>query len=396
MAALEEDFFVGDDLDAILALIKEDIRGENSDFLAEVDAVVGEINEATPHTGFPCEQCEKNCKSQRGLTRHRNVKHPQENIDNPAKPHKKTPEEIIHPLYFKKIVNNSASKLAQDECYSEKTRQEFECYTVSLDDADEVFKYFRDIVGEFKGNAEKFYPKFYKCVSDNLIFKNLSKRSSVLLGCEVANHVLAHLTGSVVKESSVELSSPSYTSKENNIIKYLSGYVFGTVYRRLRQSKVTQSMLGLQCLHLLIAGKKSVEDSSSDRDTILIRAKDRGGLWNVTPEVAGIFFHVETTFRQSTANVSKQIDSKKMVSQLMENASVLCNFNKLCSQSVEKVDKEIAFNLLDHLITLYIRVRTFSLVKDKYEQHKISSKRKKTKSLRTEIKKSSSALDQGH
>ena len=80
----------------------------------------------------------------------------------------------------------------------------------------------------------------------------------------------------------------------------------------------------------------------------------------------------------------------------MENPSVLCNFNKSCNQSVEKVDKEIAFNLLVHLITLYIRVRTFSLVKDKYEQHKIASKRKKTKSLRTEIKKSSSALDQGH
>ena len=52
-----------------------------------------------------------------------------------------------------------------------------------------------------------------------------------------------------------------------------------------------------------------------------------------------------------------------MVSQLMENPSVLCNFNKVRNQSVEKVSKEIALNLLEHLITLYVRVRAFSLGK---------------------------------
>ena len=45
---------------------------------------------------------------------------------------------------------------------------------------------------------------------------------------------------------------------------------------------------------------------------------------------------------------------------------------------------------------LYIRVRIFSLVKDKRELHKIESKKKKMRSLRTEIKKASSSLDQGH
>ena len=101
-------------------------------------------------------------------------------------------------------------------------------------------------------------------------------------------------------------------------------------------------------------------------------------------------------FRQATTTFDKQIDVKKMVSQLLENPSVLSNFNKVRNQSAEKVSKEIALNLLDHLITLYIRVRTFSLVKDKREMHKIASKRKKARSLRNEIKKSSSTMDQGH
>ena len=85
-----------------------------------------------------------------------------------------------------------------------------------------------------------------------------------------------------------------------------------------------------------------------------------------------------------------------MVSQLMENPSVLCNFNTVRNQSVEKVSKEIALNLLEHLITLYVRVRAFSLAKDRRELHNITSKRKKKRSLCTEIKKASNSLDQGH
>ena len=88
--------------------------------------------------------------------------------------------------------------------------------------------------------------------------------------------------------------------------------------------------------------------------------------------------------------------AKKSVSDLLKNPSILCNYNVLRNQAAEKVSKEVAINLLEHLIMLYIRVRIFSLVKDKSELHKIESKKKKMRSLRTEIKKASSSLDQGH
>ena len=94
-----------------------------------------------------------------------------------------------------KYVNESAIKLSKDECYSQTTRSHFEGYKLPLDEANQAYKYVREVIGEFKGNAEKFYPKFYKCdSSENSIFRNLPRRSSVILGCEVANHVLAHLT----------------------------------------------------------------------------------------------------------------------------------------------------------------------------------------------------------
>ena len=204
---------------------------------------------------------------------------------------------------------------------------------------------------------------------------------------EVANHVLAHLTGSNVKESTVDFTPPiKFSHKEQNIIKYLSGYVFGTRYRRIRTSKSCQNMFGVQSLHILLAGKLSLEENSSN--DILIRAKDRG-LWTVTAEVFEIFSHVESKFHQN-------IDSKKIVSDLLKNPIVLCNYNKLrYDESTEKISKEIAMNLLEHLIMLYVRIRVFSLVKDKCELHKISSKKKKVISLRTEIKKLLSVWTKG-
>ena len=119
-----------------------------------------------------------------------------------------------------------------------------------------------------------------------------------------------------------------FTEKELNIINYLSGYVFS-------------------------------------------------GLWTVTTEVFQIFQYVESYFRRSTTVISKIIDSKKIVSDLLKNPSILCNYNVLCYQASELVSKEVAINLLEHLIMLYIRARIFSLVKDKRELYKMKSKNKK-------------------
>ena len=131
------------------------------------------------------------------------------------------------------------------------------------------------------------------------------------MGFEVANHVLAHLTGSNVRESTVDFTPPiNFSHKEQNIIKYLSGYVFGTLYRRIRTSKSCQNMFGVQSLHILLAGKLSLEENSSN--DILIRAKE--GLWTVTAEVFEIFSHVESKFRAATVNFHQNIDSKKIVS----------------------------------------------------------------------------------
>ena len=83
------------------------------------------------------------------------------------------------------------------------------------------------------GNGEKFYPQFYDCVSgDEIVFRGLNKRCSVILGLEVA-----HLTGSRTSDTLCSVDIQELDGKERNIVKNLSGYVFHTLYRRLRKAK---------------------------------------------------------------------------------------------------------------------------------------------------------------
>ena len=343
MAAPEEKYYFGDDLEAILSAIKDNLLDENEEFTSELNADVEEVGVHPLCTSFSCDICEKVCKTQRGLTRHRNSKHCTNN-NTKGDAYKSCFEERLHPIYYKKYIEESALKLSVDECYSEKNRKEFSTYKISVDDARLTYEYVKDIIANFNGNAEKCYPLFYKAVSGETVFKYLSKRSSILLGFEVANRVLSHLTGLTIKESSDDLKSNiSFTKKELNIISYLSGYVFGTFYRRIRTSKSSQSMFGYQSLQILLAGKSEIPSDDNmltqakDRGSLwtvtnmLTQAKGRGGLWTVTTEAFQIFCNVESYFRRTTTVTSKKIDSKKIVS-----AITMCYIMRVRNRLVNK------------------------------------------------------------
>ena len=73
---------------------------------------------------------------------------------------------------------------------------------------------------------------------------------------------------------------------------------------------------------------------------------------------------------------------------------MLANFSKLKS-NINHADNEITKIVLEDLIHLYIKTRTFALVRSKMDAHKLLLLQKKTKkkqnkasSLRTGIKKS--------
>ena len=141
---------------------------------------------------------------------------------------------MLHPLQFNSMMNEAAERLSLDKCYSDETRGAFKGYQVDLDDAI-YYNFIKDVITDFNGDGEKLYPTFYKAVSvEVLVFKNLSRRCSALLGFEVANPVLAHLSRTTTtKENEVVFQPAEFTLKERNIVNHLSGYVYIYVFLRL-------------------------------------------------------------------------------------------------------------------------------------------------------------------
>ena len=66
-----------------------------------------------------------------------------------------------------------------------------------------------------------------------------------------------------------------FTPKEEDIIVYLAGYVLGTLYRRMRFSKMNKSMYHQQCLSISLAGKLT----SSTSDTVILVLRINNTNW---------------------------------------------------------------------------------------------------------------------
>ena len=235
------------------------------------------------------------------------------------------------------------------------------------------------------------------------MFPRLGHLESKMLGREVANHVLAHLSSytssssSLTPTSTTSSSSKTFTMKEQNVICYLSGFVFHTIHKRLsRPSSSKSCSVKEKYLSLLLAAKKTSENPNSNEK--LLAAKDRGGLWTMSPCVVSIFEDVESYYRDHAISVNSttKIDAQALVEGLMKHVHILSPWSILRQKCSMHVEKELSLNLLQDILILYVRACTFSYVKQRKDKYKLRSKKMKERSLRTTIKKSSLSLEMGH
>jgi len=399
MARYTGDELVGDDLDAVLQALDEDFFHEDLQCNEEIDANVGEIPQEVATEQFKCSFCAKTCISQRGLTRHVNSKHPDQSTST-GTIKLLYAEERLHPLHLKKIMLVARDKLAVDECYPQHMMDEFKSMVIeTIQDVQPCYDVMKNLISGFNGDVEKFYPKFYKLFIDatktDNPFNGLSQQSSLIFAFDLANHVVAHLTGLKVVDDAVSVKSDvQFSEKDGTVIFYLSGYVVGTYYKRIRFSK-HQGIYHEQCSCFLMACKfKDNEHDVSNHK--LVNIKDRGGLWKVNSHTFNIFAAAETFFLKSTEHFTTKIDCKAIVSNMMRDSWILCNFSSIRNKCTEKIKKEVVVSLLEDMLTLYIRVRSHSYAKNKQQLHKIQSGKVKSRSLRTDVKKKSTSLDLGH
>ena len=185
---------------------------------------------------------------------------------------------------------------------------------------------------------------------------------------------------------------PSFLPKKNHllhilVVMSLEHFIAEYVSQKTAHQDQTYYQ---QCLSFLVAGKRVGETISLPKHRH-VDVLNRGGLWKVNEDVIAIFSVAEAYFLSSTKKLQNKIVSKDIVNALMDNCMVLESFAKVRRSSPDNNKKETAFNLLEDLLTLYIRVRTFSYVKDKVQAFKIRNNKTKSRSLRTGMKQSTSS-----
>ena len=110
-------------------------------------------------------------------------------------------------------------------------------------------------------------------------------------------------------------------------------------------------------MSILLAGQVDKDKNLPEHKNVNMR--NRSVLWKVKTEVIYIFIEAESTFKSMVFKCLHHIDSKEIVSWLQKNSSVLANFSKIKSQTGQAVKMEVALNLLEDLLSLYARTRTF-------------------------------------
>ena len=121
-----------------------------------------------------------------------------------------------------------------------------------------------------------------------------------------------------------------------------------TFARRIRNSKTWKSKQNQDRLSILLSAKVEICD-----DSMLIYARNRGGQWKVRPEITTIF-SVAEIFKSSTSGIVRSINTKKIIEKLIVNSEIIINYYSVYDDTPEEVEKEVALNLLEHMLTLYI------------------------------------------
>nr|XP_047132202.1 uncharacterized protein LOC124811089 [Hydra vulgaris] len=308
------------ELQVLLSLIETD-QFESDSFYQEIEIAALEECKET----LNCSDCSKAFKTTSGLKRHINSKHkelvPTDNlvevVGSESVDLNKNIQLCIQSTQFKDLLNNARHKLSTDDCFCNEDRECFKNMVVTESEYLQVKSFFLKEMHEFKGNAEKFYCSLHhKYTTESVAIKTIPKELYYLLLAELTTSCLNFL---ITKESKLigEDSNLEINLSEKDIrcLEYIAGYVFQKLYSKLRNKKINDGAMSGQWLDIILSSKTQEEQK-------LVDSRERGGLWKMNTLVINIFSECEKKFRIHTSVNFRKIDSKVLVSQLLNNCFV--------------------------------------------------------------------------
>ena len=274
------------------------------------------------------------------------------------------------------LTKGATSKLASDDCFSSNISGWLRNITFDSEEVEKLLERNIEVLKTFNGNAGSFYSKIYGMNSNLYSFGNLDSIIFQLLLGELANHILNFVN----KSDEMKLPGENYQieslpDQEKQGLQYIVRHMFHKFYKNFRSNKKQQNSDIQEILAILKAGK--VDDDDSQR---LVNVKD-GRIMESCEAAQNIFEICKVAFKRKRDKFLKshKTDIRELCPSLMKHSVLLAQYqyHNVYGCVDPKVSKENALNLLEELISLYLRICCHSFAKNITEIHKKINKRSK-------------------
>ena len=353
--------------DIAMAVMDEDEEAIENVFVEAVTEIVGEKT-------FPCENCDKICKSKAGLTRHVNAKHGSKaNASIPSL----TNDELTS------IVNKVKANLTNEGYWDIEITSDLAKVTSN----DNLFKAVSPIYQRFckKRNQDNFLMELYELIpKSTALLKCDNQPLCSLVMISIPDHLVALFKSSYGKQKSCppgESTDPknvtALSEHEHGPLSYIAGYVLAKLQKQCSRKPNEDLQVILQSMK-----RPSVANTYID-------TRSRGGLVAPCTDLVQILETVEIVFRQfiaKQATVVSAIPCDTLCSEALESPLIKSLWENIL-QECKDLPKQTTKFCLENIVKLYIKVRSFSYARDYISKFKIKQKAAKSKGLRKELKR---------
>ena len=329
-----------------------------------------------------CTDCGKQYKTRGSFQRHWTSKH--SNITTP----KEQTCITLTPSILTDIVKTAVHKVKTAQVYPQSIINEVEVYLFEeLEEETVEFAMLKSMFDAYSknGDTEKFYSKYYAAIPLNSTeyFKGLSRNAATLLSTTVADCMIVYCKNSKVTHNNSPHQQTVLSERETAGLQYLGGYVLHNLHKKHGSKKSQESQ---QAMSILKAGKL---EGGYDSFQKLVPNLNRGGLWQITKYSEKVFSRIEHHFRQLSLDGNLQrVNIKGITDKSVTDSELLSYYDLIVSDSELVPATHVIKEVLQAVVNLYVRVRSFSLAKDFIQHHKLKIRKTKSKGLRKEISRS--------
>ena len=358
-------------------------------FIDENEAAMEEeiadaVSEISGEKNFPCESCDKICKSKGGLTRHKNAKHG--NISTAGKDNVSSSNISLTKEDLKSIVDKVKKKIKDDTFWD----SEMTSNMASITSNDSLYNEILPIYERFrrKLNQDSFLTDFYELIPNwSCLLQSENEQLCSLIMILIPDHLVSLSKGvsninyqepAIASTSSVQTEiSSRLDENERGPLSYIAGYVLSNLKRKSKNKHNDELQIILE--HMINSGLENA----------YIEARSRGGLVTPCEDLVKLLEVVEILFRQFIGNqpTVKSIPCDKLCNDAIDSTLIKSLWDNIIQGCGNNISKQTSKLCLENIVKLYLRVRSFSYAKDIISKFKIQQKAKKSKGLRKELKK---------